>query len=208
MFIAFEGPDNVGKSTSAQQLDIAGQPDYNMTKAGHAQDVADWEEAGSQPDAVHCYDRIDWFSHMVYRLALPHKDWNDDRPRTVFAMPDTHLVVKLHHPELADFTVPADEESAATANRTRGVETPVALVNSTYFYFADFFTGLNEERGFALFKTVTLIEVENTAEGYQQRVANFSSPVTPWTWVEGRYDKHLTNEDLLELLRYDDAQRG
>jgi hypothetical protein len=208
MFIAFEGPDNVGKSTSAQELDVAGMPDYNMTKAGHAQDVADWVAAGSQPDGIHTYDRIDWFSHMVYRLAMPDKDWNDDRPRTVFAMPDTHLVVKLHRPDLANFTVAADDESAATASRTRGVETPVAIVNQTYYYFADFFTGLNEERDYALFKSVTLIEVENWEQGYSQRLASFSSPATQEEQLSNAWFTTITNAELLELLRFDDAQRG
>ena len=208
MFIAFEGPDNVGKSTSAAVLDMAGQPDYNMTKEGHARNVADWREAGEQL-MVKTYDRIDWFSHMVYRLALPHKEWNDARPRTVFAMPDTHLVVKLHRPDTADFTVAADDESAATDTRTRGVETPVDIVNSTYFYFADFFTGLNEERDYALFKTVSLIEVVNTkGEPYLQRLASFSSPVTDWGWVERVYgNRHITDMELLDLLSHEDAQR-
>lgn len=191
MFIAFEGPDNVGKSTSAARLDMSGQASaYNITKALHAEHVKE-----AEPDSVVCYDRIDWFTHMVYRLALPDRDWNDDRPRTVFAMPDTHLVVKLHHPQLADFT--ADEV----------VDTPIGLVNPTYFYFADFFTGLNEERDFALFKSITLIEVVNTKEDYSQRVASFSSPVTDWAWVEARYGKSITDMDLLELLNHEDSQR-
>lgn len=207
MFIAFEGPDNVGKSTAAQELDAASQPDYNVTKAMHAERVAEQEPGTDMP---HTYDRIDWFSHMVYRLAMPEKDWNDDRPRTVFAMPETHLVVILHRPDLADFTVPADDESVASAIRTRGVETPVQIVNSSYFYFADFFTGLNEERDYALFKTITILEVANTSEGYHRTLGSFSSPVTSHEEAVGRFgseEDNVTNDMLLELLHYEDQQR-
>lgn len=188
MFIAFEGPDNVGKSTSAAALS-ADPPIYNATKERHAGEQVD---ILTDPGIVVCYDRIDWFSHMVYRLALPDREWNDPRVRTVFAMPDTHLVVKLHRPDLADFT--ADEV----------VDTPIAIVNATYFYFADFFTRLNEQRDFALFKTISMIEVENTPEGYSQRLASFSSPITDPTPF-GRHT--ITDDELLALLQAEDAQR-
>lgn len=192
MFIAFEGPDNTGKSTTAENLDCAGQPDYNVTKKMHAQNVAEFQ---GDPLMPHTYDRIDWFSHMVYRLALPDHEWNDDRPRTVFAMPETHLVVKLHHPELAGLI--ADELY------TTGT---LAKVNPMYYYFADFFTGLNEERDFALFKTISIIEVRNdTAAGtFTQSLASFSSPVTEWQDAMSRGID--SDESLLELL-YEEEQR-
>jgi len=197
MLIAFEGPDEVGKSTSAAELSHNGEPIYNATKSNHSEAQIDLV---NEPDLVQTFDRIDWFSHMVYRLALPDRDWNDDRPRTVFAMPDTHLVVKLHHPDLADFTA---EEI---------VDTPIRGVNSLYFYFADFFTGLNEERDYALFKTVSIVEVfNNRKEGtFRQRLASFSSPVTGW---EESVDKlreagdTVSNEALLELFRFDEQRR-
>jgi hypothetical protein len=198
MFIAFEGPDNVGKSTAAKELDWVEDPDYNATKEMHAHNALAIQGPAYSSDTVHTYDRIDWFSHMVYRLALPDRDWNDDRPRTVFAMPDTHLVVLLHRPDLADFV--AEEV----------VHTPISLVNPMYFYFADFFTGLNEMRNFELFKTVTMLEVSNTSQGYHRRLASFSSPVTSWEQVNARYraeTEHFSNEDLLGLLRDEDQQR-
>ncbi|QKN87804.1 AAA-ATPase [Microbacterium phage Nebulous] len=167
MFIAFEGPDMTGKSTSAQRLDCAGQPDYNATREMHLANQADMQDAGLMP---HTYDRIDWFTHMVYRLALPDRNWNDDRPRTVFAMPDTHLVVKIHNTKLADFT--AEEV----------VDTPIARVNPMYYYFADFFMGLNRARDYELFKTVSIMEVFNdqSAGTFSQRMVAFDSPTSAW----------------------------
>lgn len=200
MFIAFEGPDQTGKSTSAKNLDFIQKPDYNATKEMHAHNVramqgAAYRTEDSEPDVVHTYDRIDWFSHMVYRLALPDKEWNDERPRTVFAMPDTHLVVKLHRPDLADFLAPEEV-----------VETPIAEVNPMYYYFADFLTGLNEERDFALFKTISIVEVANDPKAgtFSQKLASFSSASLPWEFAE-KLD--VSNDEmLLELLRYDEQQ--
>lgn len=193
IFIAFEGPDNVGKSTSAASLSYDGKPIYNATKEAHS-DLK--EELGlEERDLVVTYDRIDWFSHMVYRLALPDREWNDARPRTVFAMPDTHLVIKLHHPDLADFT--ADEV----------VDTPIAKVNPMYYYFGDYFMHLNEQQDFALFKTVSLVEVRNNvADGtYSQRLVQFSSPAFEFGSVAERL---VTDDDsLLELLRHEEHQR-
>lgn len=192
MFIAFEGPDNVGKSTSAHRLDCAGQPDYNATKEMHAENVAAFQ---GEPGMPHTYDRIDWFSHMVYRLALPDREWNDARPRTVFAMPDTHLVVKLHHPQMADFI--ADEV----------VNTPIAEVNPVYYYFADYFMHLNAQRDFALFKSVSIIEVLNNQNNgtYSQRLVEFSSPVFDFGSVAERLVD--SDESLLELLRHEEQHR-
>lgn len=192
MLIAFEGPDNTGKSTSAASLTHNHQVIYNATKENHA--LARQDLQGEQ-DLVQCFDRIDWFSHMVYRLALPDRDWNDARNRTVFAMPDTHLVIKIHHPDLANFT--ADEV----------VDTPVGKVNPVYYYFADFFTGLNEEREYELFKTVSIIEVCNDIKfaPYSQRLVAFSSPAIG---VLDALERGVNSDDsLLELLRDDERQR-
>ncbi|QIN93867.1 thymidylate kinase [Microbacterium phage Alakazam] len=168
MFIAFEGPDQTGKSTSALALDCAGQPDYNATREMHLANVADWQ---GDPLMPHTYDRIDWFTHMVYRLALPDRNWNDDRPRIVFAMPDTHLVVKIHKPELADFTAPEEV-----------VDTPIARVNPMYYYFADYFMSLNRIRNYELFKTVSMIEVANDPKTgtFSQKMVAFDSPTSSW----------------------------
>lgn len=192
MFIAFEGPDNVGKSTSARELTFNHEAIYNATKDNYE---GAKRELASETTLVQCWDRIDWFSHMVYRLALPDREWNDDRVRTVFAMPDTHLVVKVHKPELANFK--ADEV----------VDTPIGRVNPMYIYMAQSFLRLNEQRNFELFKTVSLIEVSNDVLGdrYSQRLVRFSSPVTPQHIAVGW---GANNDDqLLGLLAYEDSQR-
>lgn len=189
MFIAFEGPDNTGKSTSALNLDCAGQPGYNVTKEMHELNVADWNLDGDAANDLmpHTYDRIDWFTHMVYRLALPDREWNDPRNRTVFAMPDTHLVVKLHRPDLANFT--ADEV----------VDTPIKHVNPMYWYFAEFMMNLNRTRDFSLFRSVTIMEVANEPGQYRQRVAMFDSR----TMDESSALARVVHDDatLLELLQ-------
>lgn len=186
MFIAFEGPDNVGKSTSAATLASDGVALYNATKSMHAEMSLDPDMS---PDLVVTYDRIDWFSHMVYRLALPDRDWNDDRPRTVFGMPDTHLVVKLHKPEHADFT--ADEV----------VDTPIARVNPVYWMMTDSLMRLNAFQNYDLFKSISIIEVTNTAEGYSQQLVAHDNP----SW-EGYGNDILvrmvtSNADLLNFLQ-------
>lgn len=192
MFIAFDGPDNTGKTSDAIKLSNDGAHNYNVTKRMHAEMRKDIE---GQPDLPVTYDRIDWFTHMVYRLALPEGDWNDDRPRTVFAMPDTHLVIKLHHPDLADFM--AEEV----------VQTPIVRVNPMYFYFADFFTGLNEEKDFGLFKTISIMEVKHDQQAgtFSQALAAFSSPAI--SHIDAVSRGINSPESLLELLRDDDHQR-
>lgn len=196
MFIAFEGPDNTGKSTAAMRLDCAGQPDYNMTKAMHAENVAEVALGSGEQLMPHTYDRIDWFTHMVYRLSMPERDWNDDRPRTVFAMPDVHLVVRLHHPDLAPLI---DDELYETGK--------LALVNPMYYYFGDFFMGLNEERGYALFRTVSLVEVFNDPRDgtFSSHLVSFSSEVTEWNL--GLSPEVKGDDALLELLQADEQQR-
>jgi hypothetical protein len=195
MFIAFEGPDNTGKSTAAKDLDCAGKPEYNVTKAMHAHNVETMWEATEGVSMPHCYDRIDWFSHMVYRLALPDRDWNDDRPRTVFAMPDTHLVVRLHHPSFADFT--ADEI----------VDTPIKPVNEMYYHQTEFYTNLNRHLGYTLFKSVTIVEVENPKQGqYLQRIVDHDSAPFDFGTVAPSLVKDSVS--LLEFLHYVDQHIG
>lgn len=209
MFIAFEGPDNVGKSTSAAKLATTGTALYNATRVMHGDMQVD-QHLYSGPDHVVTYDRIDWFSHMVYRLGLPDKDWNDDRPRTVFAMPDTHLVVKTHHPDTANFTVDFDDESAATDTRTRGIETNVGAVNPMYYYFAQFLMGLNEARGYALFKSVSIVEVVNqpALDIFMQKIIAFDSAVvglnTAQAFIDGSEDTF--DSALLRFLLWNDEQ--
>lgn len=177
MFIAFEGPDNVGKSHSALALDCAGMPDYNVTKKMHEANRADW--LGHKGDATrdptpHTYDRVDWFSHMVYRLAYPQRDWNDDRPRTVFAMPDTHFVLKMHHPVMVDLIEDVDD---GIGKGTLG------SANEMYFYQFDFLMGLNRMRDYSLFRTMSIMEVANDPRdgSFSQKLVAFDSPTSGFT---------------------------
>lgn len=184
MFIAFEGPDNVGKSTSAANLASDGVAVYNAT--------ADLHKGLQHPDEagiVVTYDRIDWLTHMVYRLALPDREWNDSRVRTVFAMPDTHLVLKLHRADLANFT--ADEV----------VDTPIARVNPTYWSVVDMLARLNAFQNYTLFKSISMIEVANTGDSYSQQMVWHDNP--SWSGYDGNILARLvTNDtDLLNFLQ-------
>lgn len=194
MFIAFDGPDKTGKSTSAAALAASGKAIYNVTKETHAVQQQLHQEA---PELPITYDRIDWFTHMVYRLALPGHEWNDPRVRTVFAMPDTHLVVKLHRPDYAERI---DDELYETGK--------LAQVNPMYFYFADFLMGLNKAREYSLFKSVSLVEVVNDpdSEAFSQQLVAHDSPAFEW----GTSYEKLVNSDetLLEMLRYVDQHIG
>jgi len=190
MFIAFEGPDNVGKSTSAANLATSGHAIYNATKGVHQ---VEQQRINPEPDLLVTYDRIDWFSHMVYRLALPTHEWNDARVRTVFAMPDTHLVVKLHRPDMAE---KISDELYKTGT--------LAEVNPVYYYFTDWLMQLNRIREYNLFKTISIVEVVNDQQGnFSQRLAAFDSPIAErWDEADG-----WTDEALLELLRHEDQHR-
>lgn len=193
MLIAFEGPDNTGKSHSAQALS-AMPPIYNATKENYpdAQSLVSVEKG-----LVQCFDRIDWLTHMAYRLALPDHEWNDPRVRTVFAMPDTHLVFKLHHMH----SVPASDEEEGYAE---GVP---LNVNDMYTHLSYMIMQLNEVRNYSLFKTVTIMEVskDDLTGEFHQRVKDFSSPLYPWGSVQTKLVKD--DESLLELLLHEEARR-
>lgn len=192
MLIAFEGPDNVGKSTSAATLTSFDSHIYNATKKNYAQAQ---QAIGGDHDLVQTFDRIDWLTHMVYRLALPDREWNDDRVRTVFAMPDTHLVFKLHKPELADFE--ADEK----------VSTPIGLVNPMYFYTAQWLMGVNRAKDYSLFKSISILEIANTGEAYSERLVAFDSAAFEFLDILQVMQRLVAdNYDLLEMFRYVDAQ--
>lgn len=196
MLIAFEGPDNTGKSHSAAELTSFDAPTYNATKESHASlSQAVFSEKG----IVGTFDRIDWLTHMAYRLALPDHEWNDARVRTVFAMPDTHLVFKLHHA----LSVPASD-----AEEGYGDGVPLS-VNDMYTHLSYMIMQLNEVRNYSLFKTVTIMEVSNNTdpdhEGFYQRIKEFSSPLYPWGSIETRLVKD--NATLLELLLHEEARR-
>jgi len=176
------------------ELDCAAQPDYQVTKAMHAQNVADWQGDILMP---HCYDRISWFTHMVYRLALPDREWHDEAVRTVFGMPDTHLVVKLHKPELSDFN-----EAAPDSRTGLVIDTPVARVNPVYWAMTETLMRLNAFQGYDLFRSISIIEVMNTPEGYSQHLVAHDNP--SWDREPGWELLHrmvTTNQDLLNFLQ-------
>lgn len=201
MFIAFEGPDNVGKSTSAQRLDCAGQPDYQVTKIKHAQNVADWQGDSLMP---HTYDRISWFSHMVYRLALPEREWHDAAIRTVFGMPDTHLVVKLFKPDTV-----IDYEVTDIDTRTgRETHTPIGRVNPAYWAATDFLMRLNSFQGHNLFRSISIIEVEKDQGCYLQRMVAHENP--SWSHDHDPLLPRMVDSDnsLLEFLQDVEKQLG
>ncbi len=188
MLIIFEGPDKTGKSTSAANLS-AGESVYNATKGNVAlakQQLAD------TPEVVQAFDRLDWFTHMVYRLALPEHEWNDERIRTVFGEPEAHLVINLHHPDTAALI--SDElYEDGTLDR----------VNQNYAMQASALMGLNAMNDFALFKSISVFEVfnhESTGE-YRKNLIEFAGPVFPWDTKEEADQPVDSDERLLTMLR-------
>lgn len=193
MIIAFEGPDKTGKSTSANQLSHNGNGLYNMTKETHSIVQEDLE---NEKELVQAFDRIDWLTHMVYRLAMPDREWNDARVRTVFAAPDTHLVFKIHEQGQAS---QIDDELYKRGDLT--------AVNDVYRHVAGSLMMLNENRDFSLFRTVTVMEVFHDMDNgtFFQRMVDFSSPVFPFGAM--RMKPVWTNQDLLEVLRREEENR-
>lgn len=190
MLIAFEGPDKAGKSTSACNLSSS-LPIYNATKENYTETL---QEMQGESGVVQCFDRIDWLTHMAYRLALPGHEWNDSRVRTVFAMPDTHLVFKLHERWLA----------GGIADELYEIGT-LATVNDLYGHLAWFIMDLNKQRDWALFKTVTILVVRNEGDEFSSRLVHFSSPV--FKYIEVAKNTVRDDQTLLELLQYEDSQR-
>ena len=192
MLIAFEGPDKAGKSTSACNLSSS-LPIYNATKENYTETL---QEMQGESGVVQCFDRIDWLTHMAYRLALPDHEWNDPRVRTVFAMPDTHLVFKLHEKSLAGHI--SDELY------TDGT---LSTVNDLYSFLSRMIMDLNEAREWTLFKTVTILEVSNDMSSgtFTSRLLYFSSPV--FKFIDVAKQRVHVDEDLLLLLQYEDSQR-
>lgn len=199
MFIAFEGPDNVGKSTSALALSSYDQPIYNATKANYAEALADHQTMTL--DGVITFDRVDWFTHMVYRLAYPQRDWNDDRPRTVFAMPNTHFVLKMHHPVMVDLIEDIGD----------GIEKgKLGAANEMYYYQFDFLMGLNRLKDYSLFRTMSIVEVSNdprTGE-FSQKLVAFDSPTNGWSRDMLLHRLVDSDQSLLEFLREEDRKIG
>lgn len=199
MLIAFEGPDNVGKSTSASALTSFDSHIYNATKSNYRRAIT---ALGGDRSLTQTFDRIDWFTHMVYRLAYPERDWNDDRPRTVFAMPDTHFVLKMH----SALTVSLIEDLGDGIEKGK-----LAAANEMYYYQFDFLTQLNRYKGYSLFKTMSIMEVTSDPESdnFTQRMVAFDSPTNGWSrdMLLHRVAPE-TNEDLLKFLHEEDRKIG
>lgn len=192
MFIAFEGPDEVGKSTSAKALSTVGEPIYNITRQQY---MTYPKDVAQSSDTVVTFDRIDWLTHLVYRLAMPHKDWNDDRIRTVFGMPETNLILKMHHPS----------HTAIHAHGEGYDDSAIALVNELYWYEVDFLMRWNKSQGYSLFRSVGVVQVINDQHGsFEQQLVAFDSKNL------GNYQASAggvtTDEALLAFLRHDEAQ--
>jgi hypothetical protein len=195
MFIAFEGPDKAGKSTTAAELASDGVALYNATKAMH-----EGQRSLIKPGEVVTYDRIDWLTHMVYRLAMHGRDWNDDRPRTVFAMPDTHLVLKLHNP---DNVVNIEDELYAGEGK-------LEPVNELYFQQISFLASMNRLWGHPWFKSVSIVEVHNDVKAgvFTQKLTHHESAAYSGTYLEVLGLAVTSNQDLLEFLREQDERIG
>lgn len=200
MFIAFEGPDETGKTTSATNLSHDHKPIYNATKENHSAAQAEYS---TEQDLVVTFDRIDWLTHLMYRLSMPDREWNDARVRTVFAMPDTHLVLKTHR------LTPEGQLASRVEAVGEGYEPgDLDTVTQTYYYTMDNIAGLNHMRDYNLFKTVSIMEVYNDPKTglFEQNLVLFSAPGFPW----GSAYEPLVKDDetLLELLRYADQHIG
>lgn len=185
MIVAFEGPDKTGKTTSAMQ-----SGDYMRDAVKNHYDTEVLTQSHTK-GVVTAYDRIDWLTHMVYRLALPEYEWDDKRIRTVFAAPEMHLVFKLHLPgyEIGDELYNLEQSRR---------------VNDMYIRTAVNLIQTNRDTDFSLFKTISIVYVK-PASGYKLLLAGFSSPVTELNHEESIAVN--TNEKLLELLLKEEAAR-
>lgn len=192
MNIAFEGVDGTGKSTSAKNA-FHGDVFYNIGKATY-NDLCTHKDENAGVDFA--FDRIDWLTHLVYRLALPDYEWNDAKIRTVFAMPDTHLVIKIHK----HFDYVTDELYN---------EKQLQAVNNAYYMFAYFLRSLNSSMAYSLFKTITLIEVECTENSLQQKLIFLSSPVQeiPLPYPAEYPEVNFSDPMLMALLWNEERNR-
>lgn len=183
MLIVFEGPDKTGKSTAAAELSYSKIPTYNMTLENYKRHLHILKD---EPTITHCYDRIDWFTHMVYRLALPGYEWNDERPRTVFAAPEAHLVFKLHKP------------GTLTVKDELYEDEQLAAVNDMYYHMLSWLSDLNADLGFTLFKTVSLMQVDRSGD-YSQQMLFCHSPNK--LYLPEEVEHITTNEALHKFLQ-------
>lgn len=184
MLIVFEGPDKAGKSTWAMQLDSVAAPRYNLKKG----------EYGRIKHAGHvvAVDRLAWLTHSAYRLALPEYEWNDRAVRTVFAMPDAHLV----------FMVPADPH-LNTADELYDREQSTR-VQEAYREWCWMLFRLNNLQNGGLFRTISLVEARagGTSGRVYEHFALNSAGLSATEQSCTGFDLGVTSPSvLLEMLR-------
>lgn len=184
MLIAFDGPKGVGKARAADLLGggyHAGTADQ-LSYAGAVDRVA------SEKGVAHCFTGVGWVSHLAHRLAEPSSETTRTPAYPVFAMPDAHLVIKKFHVGY----VPDGLES----------------INRSYEHIGRMLLSLNEGQDYALFKTVTLVDVYSTPLDSTQKleIDAHSSPLHPW-WGTPRVRRVASDLSLFDLLLEEDSVR-
>jgi hypothetical protein len=189
MLIAFEGPDKTGKSTSATALDWHHQPQYNMTDTNYRAKQREVQDE----TLVGTFDRIDWLTHTVYRLAMPEHEWNDARIRTVFSAPDVHLVIKVHEWKAAQGI---DDELYEGKGR-------IVPVNQAYRNWASFLLAMNRAQDYNLFKSISVMEVSNFEQHgeFSQKLVAHDSPGRTVSTRDLMERLVTSDSDLLDWLR-------
>lgn len=182
MLIAFEGPDNLGKTYAAEKLSGGNVINYVEPESYKFAQQTEATEKG----LVQCFDGVSWISHAAYHLAMPRTHCGDPA-QIVFPMPDTHLVFKVHE----------------------GDQVALARINTTYVHQAKHLMALNEALEYSLFKTISIIGVSavDVHSGLRkQAILEFSSPLHPWF---GSTSTRLVTDDmsLLDLLMVEEARR-
>lgn len=184
MLIVFEGPDKAGKSTWAQQLDSATDPRYNLKKGEYGR----IKHAG----CVVAVDRLAWLTHSAYRLALPEYEWNDRAVRTVFAMPDAHLVIMVPN----DSRLNTRDELYTSQQSAR--------IHEAYREWCWMLFRLNNLQNGGLFRTISLVEVKagGTSGRVYEHFALNSAGLSPTEQSCTGFNLGVTSPTtLLEMLK-------
>lgn len=187
MIVAIEGADKTGKSTLAASLAIDGSVRYNCTKEHY--DIM--KDKMSNSDEILVYDRVDWLTHMVYRLALPGYEWNDPRVRTVFTMPDAHLIIKIH------------TNRSASIARDELYNDPMSIhnINEMYKLVIESIERHIETMLVPPVRSLTVIGVDSDPEinRFTQSIVMFYSSAER-LWLSSATLHDCTNEDIKKLL--------
>lgn len=183
MLVVFEGPDKTGKSTSARELASGVEPVYGLTR-----DI--YERALSEVDtsAIATFDRLEWITQYAYRLTMPYRDWAGTTPQFPFPLPKAHLIIKCH-----------TRQSAAQVRDEFGYPAlEMQRLNLLYRVLAESLLDLNRSVCFSLFKSVSLVSVENTRGRWSESLEWLDSE--PLTLVTPS-DTYTTTR-LVRNLRY------